>query len=149
MNYKNRSGFTLIELLVVIGIIGLLTGLAGFNFQMARQRARDVQRKTELHNIEKALEMYKNDQYPTLYPIYSGSLTSTSISGFVPTYMQTMPVDPTEKNSTGSWYDYNYESTNGRSYILQACLENTGDPEATGTNCPTASGPGKIYQISK
>ena len=53
-----RTGFTLIELLVVISIIGLLAGLVISNVAGVRERARDVERKTDLDQIKKALRMY-------------------------------------------------------------------------------------------
>jgi len=62
-----KKGFTLIELLVVISIIGLLAALIVVNFNAARERARDVQRKSDLDQVKKALRMYYNDNnfYPT------------------------------------------------------------------------------------
>ncbi|PIU36636.1 prepilin-type cleavage/methylation domain-containing protein, partial [Candidatus Roizmanbacteria bacterium CG07_land_8_20_14_0_80_34_15] len=60
-----KHGFTLIELLVVIAIIGSLSALFLPNFMAARERARDTQRKSDLRQIQKALEMHKQDQSPT------------------------------------------------------------------------------------
>jgi general secretion pathway protein G len=57
-----KKGFTLIELLVVIAIIGMLSALLVPNFMGARERARDAQRKSDLKQIQKALEMYRQDQ---------------------------------------------------------------------------------------
>jgi len=58
--------FTLIELLVVISIIGLLATLLVANFNAARARARDAQRKSDVRNIQTALRLYYNDtkRYP-------------------------------------------------------------------------------------
>jgi general secretion pathway protein G len=61
-----KKGFTLIELLVVIAIIGMLSALLVPNFMGARERARDAQRKSDLKQIQKALEMYRQDQNPPL-----------------------------------------------------------------------------------
>ena len=58
---KNKSGFTLIELLVVIVIIGILVGITLFVYRGAQGRARDAQRQTDIANIQKALELYYDD----------------------------------------------------------------------------------------
>lgn len=66
-----KKGFTLIELLVVISIIGMLTALIVVNFNAARERARDVERKSDMDQIKKALRMYYNDYDG--YPANDGS----------------------------------------------------------------------------
>ena len=63
---KRNKGFTLIELLVVISIIGLLSSMAVYAFNVARVKARDVRRKVDLKQIQKALELYYDQKiyYP-------------------------------------------------------------------------------------
>ena len=63
-----KKAFTLIELLVVIAIIGSLSALFLPNFMAVRERARDSQRKSDLKQIQKAFELYKQDQTPTAFP---------------------------------------------------------------------------------
>jgi len=120
---KRKTGFTLIELLVVISIIGVLSGMAAFNFQQARKRARDVQRKSDLKQIQNALELYKNDQISAHYPD-TGNLTDLT-----PDFIKRIPVDPKEQKLAGSWVDYTYtrDTSSVLKYTLVACLENEGD----------------------
>ena len=64
INYFNRkrdNGFTLIELLVIISIIGLLSSMAIFAFNVARMEARDAKRKADLTQTRKALLLYVDD----------------------------------------------------------------------------------------
>jgi general secretion pathway protein G len=134
MRIKNfNKGFTLIELLIVIAIIGVLSTLLMANFIGVRQRARDAQRKSDLRQIQAALEIYRSDNGS--YPAIGGgngqlssngsckaSLTDTNVTA---TYMKSIPCDPTGPNVS-----YTYLG-GGTSYTLYACLENSSDSQKT------------------
>lgn len=136
---KTRRGFTLIELLVVISIIGLLAALIMVNFNAARERARDVQRKSDLDQTKKALRMYYNDK--NLYPGTSGSRicgcddpcttfewgTMAFACGGM-TYMKFLPQDPNYKAAGDVNYSYN-QSDSGQGFCLWTTLENKSDGE--------------------
>lgn len=65
---RNRPrGFTLIELLVVITIIGILAAIALPNYIKAKDKAKEVEVKANIHTIQIALERYSvdNNAYPT------------------------------------------------------------------------------------
>lgn len=128
------KGFTLLELLVVMGIIGMLAIIALPNFMSARQRARDAQRKSDLRQIQKALELYKLDQNPPSFMDAGPGDTFpntgsrwTNISDPTVIYMNNVPGDPS------SPYYYLPDNVN-LIYTLAACLENAADPE--GQTCP-------------
>lgn len=74
----HRKGFTLIELLVVIAIIGILSAVVLASLNVARARARDAKRLSDIHQIAKALEMYALQNGGT-YP--SGAASSNGIGG--------------------------------------------------------------------
>lgn len=136
---KKKSGFTLIELLVVIAIIGILSTLLTANFIGVRQRSRDAQRKSNLRQIQSALELYRADN--ASYPLDTSNPFSTCQASFgagSATYMKQVPCD-----SNGSPYTY---TSSGSTYTLIACLENTkdSDPQTKTTSpdppCNTTTG---------
>lgn len=146
--YKNsKKSFTLIELLVVIAIIGGLSALLVPNYMGARERARDAQRKSDLKQIQKALEMYKQDQNPPSYP---NSLppfdvcwsSEPNCRGNI--YMNKFPADP-----NGNSYSYQVDNNN-LTYTLCACLENKADPDANTICSACGSCPsGRCYLVNQ
>lgn len=151
-----KQAFTLIELLVVIAIIGGLSALLLPNFMGARERARDAQRKNDLKQIQKALEMYKQDQTIPDYPAsgffetnknncwYNGGAAATCASG-KNIYMNKIPSDP--QDSTKGYY---FTNDGSLQYTLCACLENKADPDGTSGNCSGAytCSSGKSYKLN-
>ena len=140
---KNKKGFTLIELLVVISVIAVLTTLLMANFVGIRQRGRDGQRKSNLYNIQSALELYRADNgfYPVSFPACGEALTAPGDSSTV--YMQELPCDPLDDEDyiyASSPSSCNNSSISCSTYTLIACLENEKDANADDvldSNCAT------------
>ena len=128
-----KKGFTLIELLIVVAIIGILATLLMANFVGVRQRARDAQRKSDVRQIQAALEIYRSDNgsYPAVGSGNGNLSTNGSCKNSLTdstgnsTYMKSVPCDP-----NGGSYTY---SSGGTSYTLYACLENVSDSQADDT----------------
>lgn len=119
----NNKGFTLIELLVAMGIVAVLTGMAAFNFSQSRMRARDIQRKSDLSQLQKAMELYKNDNNGN-YP-EANSFQETLMEG---DYIKAEFNDPRGTE----WSGYSYSISDDRkTYYLMACLESTNDQTKT------------------
>ena len=142
-----QKGFTLIELLVVIGIISVLSAVAVPNFMGARERARDTERKSDLRQIQKAFELYKDTQSPVAYPTEGvfNALTcggQWTVSSTI--IMNSFPCDP----SNDSVYTYDRNDTDSLRYTLYACLENKSDPDRTSTTADQCSSLVK-YQITE
>lgn len=136
LNSKNRkNGFTLIELLVVMAILGLLSTVGLNSFRHSQIRSRDARRKSDLEQVQRALEMYYNDYKD--YPAASAG-GEISVGGAIfwgsefkdtknTVYMKELPND-----STGDpEYCYLYED-NPVSYKLYAKLEISEDPQIGG-----------------
>ncbi len=119
---KNR-GFTLIELLVAMGIVAVLTGMAAFNFNQSRVRARDIQRKSDLSQLQKAMELYKNDNNGN-YPPADDFQTTLMTAGYTKVEFN----DP----KLSEWASYSYSpSSDFKTYYLMTCLENQNDTTKT------------------
>lgn len=139
-NKKSKTitshGFTLIELLTVIGIISLLFAfmLSFINPAMQLKKGRDGVRKSDLRQIQAALEMYRADigSYPAavsnaLNP--NCGTTSLGNASCMVIYLQKIPKDP----KTDGNYIYKSESP-GTNYCIRTCLENTNDQQKDTTN---------------
>ncbi len=129
MSFKRSSqkGFTLLELLIVIIILGVLATLISGNFLNSLKRGRDTRRKTDLQNIQKALDLYYEDKktYPLTDDFSFGQpLCETNPQASCGTekiYMQPLPNDTTEGCS------YSYISSDGTSYVMYSMIENDDD----------------------
>lgn len=133
-----KKGFTLIELLVVISIIGVLASLVLANFNAARERTRDVQRKSDMDQVKKALRMYYNDN--NLYP--AGALPwGSAFQAGTMVYMKILPHDPSYQAAAGlPEYAYSQAAV-GQDFCLWAGLENKsdGDIAKSQTRCSTCA----------
>lgn len=139
----NKKGFTLIELLVVIAIIGILSSIVIVSLSASRAKARDAKRISDIRTIQLALALYYTDN--GMYPkqIYATGASAPD-SGLAPTYLPTVPRDP----SNNGYYKYSGFRTSGSAsctttnppilYHLSATLEgvNTAlnDDSDMGTN---------------
>jgi len=124
MKKKRRSnkGFTLMELLIVMAILGLLATIGLGSFRSSQIKGRDAQRKSDLSQIQKALEMYYNDYsgYPETLPAGGSSWLDATKRTL---YMKEVPKDPKDPAQK---YLYQ-QKNNGTSYALYATVENTND----------------------
>lgn len=133
------KGFTLMELILTMAIIAILSVIGIGSYTQATVKSRDTQRKGDLNQISKAVEMFNNDkgQYPKaldgvmLCPGLDGTENACGGSIFTYsgthkiTYMDKAPNDPTNETSTRR-YVY-IPDENLRSFALYAALENNQD----------------------
>jgi type II secretion system protein G len=158
-NCKNKQGFTLLELLVVVTILGILAAVGMGQYRTSQMKARDGQRKSDLSNITRALEMYYNDhgEYPvsnegeiqigegeeaTTLPWGSSFETADTL------YMKALPRDPEAAASGDSDWDYCYMSDGGDQFMIFARLENERDNDYQDSFNDTDCGSDYTYVIT-
>jgi len=132
----SRVGFTLIELLVVISIIGILSSLATVSVNVARVKARNAVRQSDVSQVRLALYMYYDDNLA--YPVTGGilpeevtvenwnNILTPALSGVTTgqVYIARPPIDPLNKDLTV----YKYAS-NGQEFVIDYYLEKEGQKE--------------------
>lgn len=130
MRKLSASGFTLIEMILVAAIFGIFAAaiLAFVNPREQILKANDAKRKSDLAQIQRALESYYQDngRYPTVSS--NKIFTTTLVNWGAPwqPYMNIVPKDPV----TAHTYVY-YSTADGQSYVLYANLERGAkDPQA-------------------
>lgn len=128
------KGFTLIELVVSIGILAILAGLALAILNPFEQfkKAQDARRKSDLAQVQKALEQYYQDTGH--YPSSSGAYQIVGQGGTIiwgqswAPYLDVVPTDPESKKT----YAY-YAPTSPaglQTYYLYASLDRAKDIQA-------------------
>jgi prepilin-type N-terminal cleavage/methylation domain-containing protein len=127
---KISAGFTLVEIIVVVSIVAILSAIIYANFSQGSAQSRDAKRKSDLRNLQTAIELYKteNGRYPAgcngvnIWSGHSGSHACAAGSQYIvdlaPKYIKTLPRDP-KLNGVESGYMY-LTNANGTVYKLVA-----------------------------
>jgi general secretion pathway protein G len=133
--FLSRAGFTLLELMVVIGIIGLLIAAATTSYSTVQKKARDSKRKTDLKNIQNAMEQYYSTCGFTYPKVPATNKVPTTIK--CPTQptaiMSPVPVDPSLP-ATANKYDMSHTAAANDGTTYQICTNNL-ETETPATYC--------------
>lgn len=148
-NKLETNGMTLIEILVVIALIGILASglIVILNPVKQLQKSRDANRKSEIKQIQAAVELHRSDnsRYPGFYnfnnPVYGWApVGGLAINGNGVTYMTSIPTGPNTGGDNCKGYLY---AGNANNYTIFTILENISDTDATSVKpAPTYGGGG-------
>lgn len=147
---SNGKGFTLVELMVSISIIAIISSVGLTTYKNAQVLSHDSKRKSDLHQIQVALELYYNNHKS--YPLVNGSPENCSnitcsinsdwqvssdstswIDGLDP-YINQQPHEASPESPPLNVYFYKTNQysgcpAEGQWYALMVNLENSSDPD--------------------
>ena len=117
----NKKGFTIIELLIVIVVIGILAALVLTAYGNIQARARDTERRNDISEIHKQLELFYTDDERGngAYPVTAD--LATEITQLNAEILE----DPNGVTINDAGSNYTYTSADGSNYTLQTTLEST------------------------
>jgi prepilin-type N-terminal cleavage/methylation domain-containing protein len=132
MKHIMKQGFTFVEIIIVVAVMSVLSFITYKQFEMATIKSRDGQRKSDLHEVSKSIQMYFADY---------GHVPNSSIPGdpdinklwgktFVDKDYTYLKQVPEEKYQNDKPYCYLPGDT-GDYFGLYAELQNKDDPECT------------------
>jgi prepilin-type N-terminal cleavage/methylation domain-containing protein len=137
---QTQTGFTLIEILIVVAIVGLLSSVLITSLNQTRTKSRDAQRKSNMSQMEKALELYYNtfSSYPSTGNVWwaatggcGGTHGYSGPTGYIPDLapnsIGVLPADPLPRTSACSGYNYRSDGTNYK--LISNAVGGQGGPE--------------------
>lgn len=138
---KNLRGFTLLEILLVIAAIGILAAIVivAINPQRQLAQVRNSARQSDVNTLHKALEQYLIDEGSYPVGLSEGLVNVCNTGGnapgegsinpgcldlrsLVPTYLASIPIDPTG-NSPETNYYIGLNPSNGKLSVTSALAE--------------------------
>ncbi len=159
-----RRGFTLIELLIVISIMGILAAVLLANMANSAKLGRDAERKSNLRNLQNAIEAYKHTygRYPEVgcgvnpadyefahesncVNYIEGASINGSVKAFVPKFIDRLPHDPSLGSNQGYSYITNPEGTVYKIMAMNTVEADTLDYTSPFKSCDIGYGGGSTY----
>ncbi len=158
-SWRSDDGFTLIELILVVALFSafVMALLTVLNPLEQFKKSNDVRRKSDLAQIQRALETYYQDHgsYPTnasqcTYEIKGSNGDGNDCIEWGRSWQPYMNVLPQDPNSAKSYVYYMPDTANGQTYYLYASLDRGAkDPQACNggskcTNVPSGATCGDV-----
>lgn len=141
---SNRSGLSMIEVLIVVAILGILFVIVmTYLNNTGLPRARDAERKDDLHEIKIAFEEYYNDN--GCYP--PQELLKNCGSSDLSPYINELPCDPLTEDPY-VYVPHPSESDTCGGYRVYSPIEWSGDPVIEDLGCVDGCGLTNAYVVN-
>ena len=111
-----KKGFTLMEILIAIAIIAILTAIGIVSYGSINRGARNAKRKSDIGQIQSALELYRSDfgYYPAINTSSLDDAKNLENNADFITYLTVVPTDPRDNAyvyqatslNVGQYYGY-------------------------------------------
>lgn len=143
---QRPRGFTLVEVLFVAAIVAILSSVVVMNISESRERSRDVQRKSDIENLQLALRLYKDAEgaYPgatSTSPYDDGVLVGDggAFDTALADYLTGTIRDPLGRDEYQYYYDSEYDCGGSKKVLIALTMEreNAGNH---GSVCGSSSG---------
>jgi hypothetical protein len=122
---KNKKNNIVLEIGLIIVVLGFLGWFTAGQFSLAQAKSRDVERKSELHEVSKAIRLYYKDYGKLPSENLINSLWGKEWRDGDYVYMTMIPKEDYLENK-----EYCYQiSEDGKSFYLLTDLENKGDAD--------------------
>lgn len=91
-----KKGFTLMEILIAIAIIAVLTAIGIVSYSSINRGARNAKRKSDIGQIQSALELYRSDfgYYPSVNSSAMADASNLDSLADFAAYLSNVPTDP-------------------------------------------------------
>lgn len=134
---KIKKGFSIFELLIAITVLALLTAASYLVIPPYLVKARDAERKSDLHKIRIALQTYHSikDNFPSSLPDCDQPLSLNGSDSII-----NVPCDP--QTNSSYYYEHNADQDWFRIYTN---LENLEDNSIVDVGCFAGCGPDCVY----
>lgn len=128
--FSRKRGFSLAEITIAVAIVALISSVVIANLQESRKKSRDVQRVSDMQQIQLGLRAYRDAESASDYPAYaSGDLIGdgAGIDTVFLAYVTGTIKDPLNSGSNRYYYDSAY-TCNGTSRVILVAqtMERTG-----------------------
>lgn len=138
------KGFSLIEIMVVLAIIAILASVVLAAYEVAKEKALDSRRISELGQLKFALELYHNDHghYPRESDGANGKIgEGAGLDTMIAPYMKAIPHDPLGPGNPTYYYYYDgTESCGGTGNVAVIFAYNLQQQTGNGSKLCTSWG---------
>ncbi|HET8884096.1 MAG TPA: prepilin-type N-terminal cleavage/methylation domain-containing protein, partial [Candidatus Saccharimonadales bacterium] len=118
---SKQTGFTIVELLIVIVVIGILAAITIVAYNGIQERARDIQRQSDIAAIGKALQIWSINSAKSFEQMNTGYNSMPATGYYNSAYESGESVQQVLVN--GDYIPESVEGEAGARYMLTRCTD--------------------------